>query len=149
MRRAEPRLKFVLVGDGPLRERLQRDFPHAAFAGFMDRATLGRYYASADLYVHCSLTETFGNVLTEAMASGLAAVSFDYAAGHLFIRPEVNGLLAPCDRPDLLVAAATRLATDEVLRRRLGLAAAETMIEQSWQKVIVRFEESLQAVISA
>jgi len=149
MRQVQPRLKFVLVGDGPLRGRLQRDFPSASFAGFMDRATLGKYYASADLYVHCSLTETFGNVLTEAMASGLASVSFDYAAGHLFVRHEINGLLAPCDRPDLLMAAATRLATDEVMRRRLGAAAAETMAAQSWQKVIARFEESLQAVIAA
>jgi glycosyltransferase involved in cell wall biosynthesis len=147
MSRVQPRLRFVLVGDGPLRSRLQHDFPQASFAGFMDRETLGRYYASADLYVHCSLTETFGNVLTEAMASGLAPATFDYAAGRLFVRDGVNGLVAPCDRPDRLIAAATRLATDGALRRRLGAAAAETMAAQSWQKVIVRFEQSLQAVI--
>ena len=149
MRRAQPRLRMVLVGDGPLRSRLQRDFPQAVFAGFMDRETLGRYYASADLYVHCSLTETFGNVLTEAMASGLAPATFDYAAGRLFVREGVNGLVAPCDRPEQLIAAATRLATDDALRRRLGLAAAKTMAAQSWQNVIARFEQSLQAVIAA
>ena len=148
MSRAQPRLRLVLVGDGPLRSRLQRDFPSASFAGFMDRETLGRYYASADLYVHVSLTETFGNVLTEAMASGLAPATFDYAAGRLFVRDGVNGLVAPCDRPDQLIAAATRLATDDALRRRLGAAAAETMAAQSWEKVIERFEKSLQAVIA-
>lgn len=148
MSRARPGLRIVLVGDGPLRGKLQRDFPEASFAGFMDRETLGRYYASADLYVHASLTETFGNVLTEAMASGLAPVTFDYAAGRLFVRDGVNGLAAPCDRPDQLIAAATRLATDDDLRRRLGAAAAETMAAQSWEKVIGRFEESLRAVIA-
>jgi glycosyltransferase involved in cell wall biosynthesis len=149
MHRVNPRLRLVLVGDGPLRSRLQRDFPQASFAGFMDRPTLGRYYASADLYVHCSLTETFGNVLTEAMASGLAPATFDYAAGRLFVRDGVNGLVAPCDRPDQLIVAATRLAADGALRGRLGAAAAETLAAQSWEKVIVRFEQALQAVISA
>ena len=80
MQKADSRLKFVLAGDGPLREQLISQHPNCIFAGFFSREEIGRYYASADIYVHASLTETFGNVLTEAMASGLAAASFDYAA---------------------------------------------------------------------
>ena len=73
--------------------------PDCIFAGFFSRDEIGRYYASADIYVHASLTETFGNVLTEAMASGLASAGFDYAAARMFIRDGESGLTAPCDRP--------------------------------------------------
>lgn len=149
MRAAQPRLRCVLVGDGPLRARLRRDFSWASFAGFMDREALGRHYASADLYVHASLTETFGNVLTEAMACGLAPATFDYAAGRMFVRDGVNGLCAPRDRPDLLVAAGVRLARETGLRARLGQAAAATMADQSWDVVIARFERDLSALIPA
>jgi glycosyltransferase involved in cell wall biosynthesis len=147
MRAAQPRLKCVLVGDGPLREKLQREFSWANFAGFMDRETLARHYASADLYVHASLTETFGNVLTEAMACGLAPATFDYAAGRIFVRNEVNGLSVPRDRPELLVRAAIRLAGDAELRTRLGASAAATMAAQSWDTVIERFEQDLAALV--
>lgn len=143
MRAAEPRLRCVLVGDGPLRETLRRQFPWATFAGFMAREELARYYASADLYVHPSLTETFGNVLTEAMASGLAVAAFDYAAARQFIRHGVNGLAVPRDRGRELVAAGVSLARDAALRRRLGTAAADLGRELSWESVVVRFEEEL------
>jgi len=56
--------------------------------------------------------ETFGNVLTEAMASGLAVAGFNYAAALKFVRDGENGLTVPCDQPDALVRAAVRLAND-------------------------------------
>jgi glycosyltransferase involved in cell wall biosynthesis len=143
MRAVEPRLKCVLVGDGPLRERLKREFPWAVFAGFMDRSTLARHYASADLYVHPSLTETFGNVLTEAMASGLAVAGFDYAAARQYIRHGVNGFAVPRDRPGELVHAGVRLARDPQLRVRFGAAAAATAGELSWESVVAQVEEEL------
>lgn len=77
MRAVNPACRFVLVGDGPLRESLERSYPSFRFTGFIPRAELARHYASADIYIHASLTETFGNVLTEAMASGLAVAGFD------------------------------------------------------------------------
>ena len=144
MRAAEPRLRCVLVGDGPLRARLEREFSWAAFAGFMDRAQLARHYASADIYVHPSLTETFGNVLTEAMASGLAVAAFDYAAARQFIQSGVNGFAVPRDRPAELVAAAVRLATQPEVRARLGSAAARIGEQLSWESVVARFEEELE-----
>ena len=96
MRAHNPRCRFVLAGEGPLRASLERDNPGCVFAGFFSRDEIGRYYASADIYVHASLTETFGNVVTEALASGLAVAGFDYAAARLFIRDGENGLLAVC-----------------------------------------------------
>lgn len=143
MRAAQPACRFVVAGEGPLKSSLTRRHPEVHFAGFFSREEIGRYYASADIYIHASLTETFGNVLTEAMASGLAVAGFDYAAARLFIREGESGLLAPCDRPDLLIAAAVRLATDAALRDRLRSAARASVEAQSWERVIARFESDL------
>jgi glycosyltransferase involved in cell wall biosynthesis len=146
MRAANPRCRFVLVGDGPLRRELERAFPHGVFTGFIPREELACHYASADVYVHASLTETFGNVLTEAMASGLAVAGFDYAAARQFVRHDENGLCVPCDQPDALVEAAVRLASVAPLRSRLRHAARATVEPQSWENVIGRFEADLAAI---
>ncbi len=143
MREANPRCRFVLVGDGPLRAKLQRAHRHCIFPGFVPRAELARHYASADIYIHASLTETFGNVLTEAMASGLAVAGFDYAAARQFVRHGENGLAVPCERADALVEAAVLLATDELLRAQLRIGARAAVEPQSWENVIVRFEADL------
>lgn len=145
MRVANPRCRFVLVGDGPLRARLQRDHPHCVFTGFVSRGELARHYASADIYIHASLTETFGNVLTEAMASGLAVAGFDYAAARQFVRHGANGLSVPAERPDALVDSAVLLASDDFLRMQLRTAARAAVERQSWENVIGRFEADLAA----
>lgn len=143
MKAANPACKFVLAGEGPLKAELMRRHPDCIFAGFFSRDEIGRYYASADIYIHASLTETFGNVLTEAMASGLAAAGFDYAAARLFLRHEVSGLSAPIDQPDRLIEAGVRLATDGALRERLRAAARAAVEVESWERVITRFESDL------
>ncbi len=146
MRAANPRCRFVLSGDGPLRNALMRRHTDCIFAGFCPRDEIARFYASADIYVHASLSETFGNVLTEAMASGLAVAGFDYAAARQFVVDGRNGLVAPVDRPDLLTEAAVRLAVEPALRSRLAASARTAVEEQSWEKVIGGFEESLRNV---
>ena len=146
MKRANSRCRFVLVGDGPLRERLQRENPAYVFTGFIARGELAQHYASADIYIHASLTETFGNVLTEAMASGLAVAGFDYAAAQQFVRHGENGLAVPCDQPDALVESAVHLATDPLLRAQLRPAARVAVESQSWEQVIGRFEADLLAI---
>ncbi len=148
MRSANPRCRFVLVGDGPLRASLRRAHPGAIFTGFIPRDELALHYASADLYIHASLTETFGNVLTEAMASGLATASFDYAAARQFVRHGENGLAVPCTQPEALIAAAARLVTEPGLRVRLGPAARATVEPQSWENVITGFEADLAAIVA-
>ncbi len=148
MRAANPRCRFVVAGEGPLKAQLQREHPWCIFAGFYSREEIGRHYASADIYIHASLTETFGNVLTEAMASGLAVAGFDYAAARQFIRSGENGLTVPCDRPDALIGAAVQLATDEVLRQRLRGSARAALAEQSWSHVVGRFETDLAGVVA-
>jgi glycosyltransferase involved in cell wall biosynthesis len=149
MRAANPRCRFVLAGEGPLKARLMREHPDCIFAGFFSREEIGRHYASADIYVHASLTETFGNVLTEALASGLAVAGFNYAAASQFVQHELSGLVVPCDQPDALIAAAARLATEPILRRQFRAAARATVEPQSWEHVIARFEADLAEVASA
>jgi glycosyltransferase involved in cell wall biosynthesis len=146
MAKANPKCRFVLAGEGPLKRALMRDHPDCVFAGFFSRDEIGRYYASADIYVHASLTETFGNVLTEAMASGLASVGFDYAAARMFVRDGVSGLTAPPDDSDALIAAAVRLATDSELRNRLRIAGRAAVEALSWEKVIERLEGDLEEI---
>ena len=149
MQAAHPRVKCVLAGEGPLKAQLVRDYPQHVFAGFFSREEIGRYYASADVYIHPSLSETFGNVLTEAMASGLAVAGFDYAAAQQFIVHGKNGLAVPCAEPDALVDAATRLATDAALRNRLRSTSRDALLAQSWHDVVERFEADLLNVVRA
>ena len=95
MQAVTPRLKVVVVGDGPDGGPLRaanRDF---VFAGMRTGAALAEHYASADVFLFPSLTETFGNVTTEAMASRLAIVAFDYAAARQCLRHRASALLAP------------------------------------------------------
>lgn len=146
MRVANPKLRFVLAGDGPLRESLIKEHPECIFAGFYSRQEIGRYYASADIYIHASLTETFGNVLTEAMSSGLATAGFNYAAAKQFIRHRENGLTVPCDDPEGLLSISVELARDQALRAKLSRAARAGFEQHSWDRVIGLFEADLLAV---
>ena len=148
MRTANPRCRFVIVGDGPLRASLQEQNPQCRFTGFVDRGTLARHYASADLYLHASTTETYGNVAAEALASGLAFAGYNYAAAHELVRPNENGLLVPLHDEDAFIAAAVRLATEPGLAARLRAKAAAAVQPRSWASVVNQFEADLVEAIS-
>jgi glycosyltransferase involved in cell wall biosynthesis len=114
------------------------------FTGFYTGANLARHYASGDIYLHTSVTETFGNVVTEALGSGLAVSAFDYAAAHEFIRHGENGLTAPVDDEAAFIANAVRLAREPALRERLATQGALTARGLSWDAIIDRFLADLQ-----
>lgn len=121
----------------------QRQRPDAVFTGFYTGVNLARHYASGDLYLHASYTETFGNVVTEALASGLAVSAFDYAAAHEFIRHEQNGIVArPADEA-AFIGHAVRLAQQPALRARLAAAAHATAAHLSWDAVVDGFIRDL------
>ncbi len=143
IRAAHPRAKFILVSDGPLRKKLQRAHPWVRFTGFLDAGALAAHYASADLFLYASLTETFGNVVLEAMASGLPVAAFDYAAAARFIRHGENGWLMPCGDRGAFLAGASTLAADAALRRRLGAAARATAETVPWDGIVAGFERDL------
>lgn len=139
LKAAEPRARLVLVGDGPMLATYQKQRPDAVFTGFYTGANLARHYASGDVYLHASYTETFGNVVTEALASGLAVSAFDYAAAHEFIRHGENGLVAPPADEAAFFAHAVRLAREPALRMRLRTAAPASVAALSWDAIIDRF----------
>lgn len=145
----KPRAKLVLVGDGPLLATYQKMRPDVIFTGYYTGENLARHYAAGDLYLHASLTETFGNVVTEALASGLAVCAFDYAAAHEFIQPEVSGLLVPLADETAFIASTVRLASDPVLITRLRAAACATVRDRSWDRVVNQFEIDLADAIAA
>jgi glycosyltransferase involved in cell wall biosynthesis len=145
--RAETQLLFV--GDGPLREALRARCPRAVFAGHRGGADLAAHYASADVFLFPSLTETFGNVTTEAMASGLPVVAFDSAAAGQLIAHGRNGLLAAGTDLPAFVRAALPLAHDGALRTSLGVAARETACRIDWRSVVTRFEGIVSQVIDS
>jgi len=147
MRAANPRCRFVIVGDGPLRASLEAQHPHCLFTGFVDRATLARHYASADLYLHASTTETYGNVAAEALASGLAFAGYDYAAARELVRSGESGLLVPLADEPAFIAAAVRLATEPDLAAHFRTRATETVRTRSWDSVVDLFAADLQEAI--
>lgn len=149
MRRAKPGIKLVMVGDGPAREDMQRRCPDALFAGQRVGEDLARHYASGDIFLFPSLTETFGNVTPEAMASGLPVVAYDYAAAAQLIRHGENGLLAPLEQPAEFVSYAVHLASDVNAARAMGQAARLTACEHDWDRVVGHLESILQSAANA
>lgn len=147
VRARHPSARFVIVSDGPLLKKLRKAYPWIHFTGFLPRERLAAHYASADLFPYASLTETFGNVVTEGLASGLPVVAFNYAAAARYIRHDVNGRLVALDAPDDLVAQTVALADDAALRRRLGSAARATAEGISWDNVIDGLERDLVGVV--
>lgn len=143
---ADPRARFVFVGDGPARDSLCARCPGAIFAGVRRGEDLARHFASGDLFLFPSLTETFGNVTLEAMASGLAVVAYDYAAAGAHIAHSESGVLVPFGDDSLFVQHAAALARDVPRMRGLGVRARARAEELSWERVVGQFETLLWAV---
>lgn len=140
IRAVKPRARLVLVGDGPARPALQRAHPEVIFAGSRRGTDLARFYASADLFLFPSRTETFGNVTLEALASGLPVIAFDYASAHRYVSDGVNGVKAPFEDPGAWVTAAVGTALLPPHRLRLWREAApESVHHLSWSAIARHF----------
>lgn len=140
-----PSTKLVLVGDGPLRKTLQILCPDAIFAGTQIGDDLATYYASGDIFLFPSLTETFGNVVPEAMASGLGVVSYAYAAASNLIENNMNGVLVNLYAPSSFVKSALGLACDKVKLNAIRARVSISVSHLEWDKVCDRFEYAILA----
>lgn len=143
MREANPRLRLVLVGDGPDRAALQARQPECIFAGMRTGEDLVMHYASADVFLFPSTTETYGNVTIEAMASGLAVIAYSYAAAALYIQHGVNGLVARFDDAETFTRLAVEIAGDRERVRALGAAARASAEKLDWRWIVTAFEDAL------
>jgi glycosyltransferase involved in cell wall biosynthesis len=150
LRTENPQLKMVVVGDGPLREKLQTSYPAVHFAGSRRGDELPRYYASADVFLFPSLTEIFGNVTLEALATGMAVVAFDTAAAALHVPHGSNGWLVPVNagKAEFLKMVKTALPSavwGHLLRRN----ARATALTVDWESILQRFELLLRRIAAA
>lgn len=130
-----PDARCVCVGDGPLGPALARDNPDVVFTGVQRGPTLARLFASADLFAFPSLSETFGNVTLEAMASGIATVAYDYGAARQHLRDGVHGAaIEPGDEAAFL-AAVERIGSDPGAMRAMGRSARAAVRSLSTRRV--------------
>ncbi|MFT4248380.1 MAG: glycosyltransferase family 1 protein [Pseudomonas sp.] len=144
LQQIRPKARFVWVGEGPLREQLAHENPDFIFCGIQRGDALARHFASGDLFLFPSRSETFGNVTLEAMASGVATVAFDYGAAREYLRNGMTG--AAVDSDEAFIEAAVRLAGQDELRRTLGLAASIAMKKLHPDRVVAEFDAMLQGL---
>jgi len=137
------RIRLVMIGDGPLRLTLQRENPDVIFSGTRTGEELARYYASGDLFLFPSETETFGNVTLEAMASGLAVIAYNYAGAKLHITHRETGQLVRYGDAKAFVDTACSLARYPQEIGRIGQRAREYVTDLNWSRVVERFEALL------
>jgi glycosyltransferase involved in cell wall biosynthesis len=132
LKAAGVKCRALVVGDGPERQALARRLPDGLFTGFLVGDELAIAYASADMFVFPSDTETFGSVTLEAMASGLPAICADATGSRSLVVHGVTGFLAPAGDAAAMAESALSLAQDIALRRRMSAAARARSLEFSW-----------------
>ena len=143
MRCAEPATRLVLVGDGPMTEALRSRNIGYVIAGRLVNGELSAHYASADIFLFPSITETFGNVTLEAAASGLGIVAYRYAAARQHLEHDRSALLAPLDDAQAFLALAGRMVRERGLARRLGAAARLAAEPLTWERIVDDFAAAL------
>ena len=139
--------RLVLVGDGPERAGLQKSHPEHIYAGLRTGEDLAAHYASGDIFLFPSLTETYGNVTVEAMASGLAVIAYRYAAAAEHIQHARNGIAVEVDDAVEFVHLAGALAKDSDRIATLGRRARVAAERIDWECVNDEFEAALREVI--
>jgi glycosyltransferase involved in cell wall biosynthesis/predicted metal-dependent phosphoesterase TrpH len=147
--RADPRLHLLLAGAGPeegeLRERLGE---RATFLGRLGGEQLACAYASADVFLFASSTDTYGQVILEAGASGLPVVAVAEGGPAALVENRHTGLLCRPD-PDHLAGALLQLAASPDLRRQLGTAAVAAARERSWERALGQLASGYRRALDA
>jgi len=136
IRAKSPGAKLIFVGDGPERARLQRAHPEYIYCGMKTGEELASHYASGDLFLFPSLTETFGNVTLEALASGCCVLAYQHAAAAELIRHGDNGLLAPAgDEPGFICAAVDLANSSAKEFARMRNRAVDSIAGHDWERI--------------
>jgi glycosyltransferase involved in cell wall biosynthesis len=139
---------FVLAGDGPVKKELEKLMPDAIFLGYQSSENLAKIYASSDIFVFPSTTETFGNVTLEAMASGLPPVCVREGGAYGMIKEGITGLIAEPRSSADLAAKLGILIEDKKFRSSMGYNGLTYAYKQSWDNIFDRMMESYTKVIN-
>lgn len=141
-----PDARFVWVGEGPALAAIREEHPDFVFCGAQRDDLLASHFASADLFLFPSHSETFGNVTIEAMASGMATVAFRYGAAKEHLRDGLHGAAIEGKDEDAFIAAACRLANDDSARMQMGRQAREAVHKLRPAQVAADFDDILQRI---
>ena len=139
LRRNKVSVELSVVGHGPFSGALAELLPEACFTGYLADKGLASAYASADLFVFPSTTDTFGNVIIEAQAAGLPVIVSDVGGPKELVTAGVNGLITKARDVGELTAAIRRLVEDETLRKQMGDAARRSVQDRSWPSAFRKF----------
>jgi glycosyltransferase involved in cell wall biosynthesis len=130
---------FVVVGDGTAKEDCQRRMPKAVFLGNLDHQTLATIYASADVFLFPSISESYGNVVLEAMASGLPCVIADGGGSRDFVEEGINGFRCAPNNPEAYLDKITLLLNDTDLHNKISLAGQAYSRQFNWEALANRY----------
>ena len=144
-----PEARVLLVGDGPLRDALEsRIGSFARFVGYRKGEDLADHYAASDIFAFASLTETFGNVVLEAMASGLPVVALRAGGVGGTVQSGTTGILVePSEPPERMADALLSLIDRPDERRRMAEAARQYALSQSWDTIMGGLRDRYQRLI--
>ena len=143
-----PEAIMVVVGDGPLRKELEKKYPEVIFCGLQKGEALAQHYASSDVFIFPSVTETFGNVITEAMASGLIVAAYDYAAGKLLIEDGINGTVASFDNKEHYLANLIQLISRRAMWPAMREKSRARIEDISWESITDNYIANLKKDLS-
>ena len=132
-------VQLFVVGHGPYSEAFAKSLPEAFFTGYLKGTELATAYASADVFVFPSTTDTFGNVILEAQACGLPVVVSDSGGPKELVENKANGLITKSHDVEDFACALRALATDSALRERMGKSARNSIIDLSWPSAFGKF----------
>jgi len=132
-------MQLFVVGHGPYSEAFAKSLPEAIFTGYLTGNELAAAYASADIFVFPSTTDTFGNVILEAQACGLPVVVSDSGGPKELVQDTANGLITKSHDEEDFSRAIRALVTNPALRERMGKSARNSVIDRSWPSAFDRF----------
>jgi glycosyltransferase involved in cell wall biosynthesis len=139
VRQAGHPVKLYLVGLGPYSEALAAALPDAVFLGYLTGEPLAKAYASADIFVFPSTTDTFGNVVIEAQASGLPAIVSDLGGPRELVADGISGLVTKAHDVEDVARAINLLVGDQKMRARMGEKARQSVVDRSWPDAFRKF----------
>jgi glycosyltransferase involved in cell wall biosynthesis len=132
-------VQLAIVGHGPYSETLARLMPEACYTGYLNGTELATAYASSDIFVFPSTTDTFGNVIIEAQAAGLPVIVSDSGGPRELVTHGINGLITRALDVSDFKQAIRRLVEDEPLRKEMGAAARRSVQDRSWPNAFRKF----------